>query len=500
MYSRKILSFLFIAIFVIFSGTGRAQSYDFNQNCKNAYIKACDLKFDEARLLLVNERKKNPKNLIPLYVENTIDFLTLFIGEQDADFKRLAPNESVRLKLLDKGDAASPWHLYLKGEVLLQWAFTRLKFEEYITAASEIRSAYKYLEANNVKNPGFLPNKKGLGLLHVLIGSIPESYRWAANMAGVTGTISQGVSELTTMLDYAIKNPEYKQFETECIFLNTFIQLNLQNDNAGLVSVEKSISKYNTTNSPLLTYAKASILIKNGKNDAALNVLESYNKSANVYPFWYLEYLLGETYLKKLDVKAKSHFDLFLANFKGKNYIKSALLKCGWIAAIQNNKSEYFKFLQKIKMVGFEIVDEDKSAQKEAEFNVFPNSILLKSRLLCDGGYYQKSLAMMLNKKPSEFIVTNYDQIEYYYRLGRVLQNLERPDEAIKYYTLAYNSGYKTKWYFAANAMLQSGLISEKRKDNKSARSYFQKAIDLKGHDYENSIEQKAKAGLQRVK
>jgi hypothetical protein len=43
-------------------------------------------------------------------------------------------------------------------------------------------------------------------------------------------------------------------------------------------------------------------------------------------------------------------------------------------------------------------------------------------------------------------------------------------------------------------------MIFEQKGDKKRAGNYYKQCIAMKGHDFEESIEQKAKAGLERCK
>ena len=46
---------------------------------------------------------------------------------------------------------------------------------------------------------------------------------------------------------------------------------------------------------------------------------------------------------------------------------------------------------------------------------------------------------------------------------------------------------------------MQAGYIYERRSDKTRAIAYFQRCLDMKDHDYKNSLDQRAKAGIARV-
>ncbi|MNY29680.1 Tetratricopeptide repeat protein [compost metagenome] len=89
---------------------------------------------------------------------------------------------------------------------------------------------------------------------------------------------------------------------------------------------------------------------------------------------------------------------------------------------------------------------------------------------------------------------------EYYYRLGRINDELGKDEAALSNYQLAISSGKQLKYYFAANSALQMGKIYEKQKNYSKAKVSFNTAIQMKNHEYESSIETQAKAGLSRIR
>ena len=152
---------------------------------------------------------------------------------------------------------------------------------------------------------------------------------------------------------------------------------------------------------------------------------------------------------------------------------------------------------QNILKKGTTDTDADKQALKDAKSGVWPNMILLKARLLSDGGYFQEALAMLNNKNINSF-AQEEEKLECQYRLGRIYDDLNKNELAIDYYNAAINLGLTRKEYYAARAALQIGEIYEREGKKKLAIPYFEKCISLKDHEYKNSLDQKAKAGLQR--
>ena len=473
-------------------------NFDFNANCKEAQEAILGLEFKRAKSLLLQERRVHPKNLVPFYLDNYIDFLTIVISEEKPRFESLKNNKNIRLDLLKKGDVNSPYFLLIQAEVNLQWAFARIKFNEYLTAALEVNRAFKLLEENHKKFPDFVLNKKCLGLLHAAVGTIPDEYKWAIKLFGFEGSIKQGETEVLEVYEASLKNPAYSGFKTETALLLSVIELNLMNNESYvkenvLVQLEKE-KKPN----PLQVFCYANACMKMGLTDAAISFIEKNKFGKDRFPFAYLNYMLGQAKLSRLDADANLPLENYVKNFKGINFIKAAYLRLAWHALIKGDKEKQRIYLAKVQNAGTALVDEDKQAKQEVESGNSPNVALLKSRLLFDGGYYDKAL-IELNRLEIKKIKSSKDNLELVYRMARIYHKQNNWEKAINNYELTLKNGAEFPYYFAANSALQLGLIFEEQKKYKQAETYYLRCLALKEHEYQNSISQKAKAGLNRV-
>ena len=485
---------LFLIFFVTLSLQVKSQ-YDYSERCLEAHQLITSLRFDDARLLIAEEKQANPENLIPLLLDNYIDFLTVIVGEDEDVFDSLNKLHYDRLKLLRDGNRNSPWYRSSIARVNLQWAFARVKFGEYFTAAREIRKAYATLMENEEEYPGFLPDKVGLGIMHALIGSIPDNFRWIAGIFSMEGSVEQGRNELLEVLESAEGNG-FPYLYYESLFFLTFIDLNLQADrnrSVQLLPLYDSIPAGNL----LLIYSKSRIMMQTGLNDDAIDLLLDYPQGDDYFPFLYLDYLAGLARLNRLDNDAEKYLLRFTVNFKGSNYVKSAYQKLGWFWLVNDDEQKYREYMQKVKLYGDDFTDGDKLALSEAESEELPNICLLKARLFFDGGYYM--LADSILARPDCFLKSDKDRIEFPYRKGRIMHALGQNEQALNWYEKAINTGSQENFYFAANAALQAATIYESAGDLEKAEEYYKKCLRMKNKEYKTSISQKAKAGLNRI-
>jgi hypothetical protein len=476
---------------------GASASFDLNPLCKQAYEAIFDLRFDEGMELIRKEKALHPENRITALLENYRDMLLLVVSEERDKYPILQKNKPQRLAFIEEDSKDSPWFLYCKAEINLQWAFVEVKFGDLKDAAVDINKSYKQLESNEKKFPGFVPAKKCMGLLHTLIGNIPGSYKWAADIIGMKGSVKQGLAELNEVMDRTAKDKTYAYLRSEALFYISFIEVNLENNEQEKERLASlfSASKFE---GPLLTYAAASLALHSGKGDKMLEFLDGLPADKDRYPFQYLGYLKGVALMNKLDTNASAYFKKYIADFKGINFIRSAYRNLAWCELLKGNEKGYRSYMELAVTKGNSMVDEDKQALKEAKAKEMPEVNLLKARLLFDGGYYPASLTAVLKMEPAKAGSVR-ELIEFEYRLARIHHKLNELPEAMSYYELAVERGEKYPYYFAANSALQLGLIYETKGDKVNAKRWFEKCLSMKDHEYQDSIELKAKAGLSRV-
>ena len=474
--------------------TAFAQHFNTDENYQEAYALLLDLKFEEASRKIQAMRMADQQNLATVYLEDLSDFLYIVVTEDGEQFNQRKENKSSRLNLLERLPNDSPHRLLAEGEIHLHWAFSSMRFGEYFSAASGINKAFHSLERNTKKHPDFLPTYKSMGLLHTLIGTVPDNYKWATKLMGVDGTIEQGVSEMEMVLQKSAGKPEYQNLRKETLFLLTFLHINLLNDSESLSKFEEMVDQ---ESGPLMDFAKASLLKEQGKTAEAISVLEQNPKATNSFP--YLNFLLGEMKLARMDTDADKPLKVFLNTFRGSSYKKAAQQKLAWHALlVQKDEEAYRRLIQKIDGLGNDMLDEDKAAQKEFESGDIPNKTLLKARLQFDGGFYQNALSTLVNSD-SKSLSTKDEELEFTYRLGRIHHELGNTRDAISYYRITTEKGSESKRYFAANSSLMLGLIFENQGESKKAIAAFEACSEFSNSEYRNSINQKAKAGIIRL-
>ena len=262
----KKLFFLVIAVFFVQFLDGQQVRVD--SLCRQAYGEILSLRFVPARQMLETERQLYPENVYVDYLENYIDFLRVFIGENPKVFGTSTDKFGVRYDRISNLPDTSRYKNLLLANMNLQWAFARLKFGQYLSAAWEINRAYRMLTANVERFPNFIPDDITLGVLHVMIGLVPDKYVWMLKIISMKGSVEQGKAELYRALDNTTKNSPNAYLHNEALFYLGFIELNLSPNRKALDKLMAYLNRTDNRNL-LMSFLKTDIHIRNGQNDLA---------------------------------------------------------------------------------------------------------------------------------------------------------------------------------------------------------------------------------------
>jgi hypothetical protein len=489
---RAFLLFLFIS-----QSAHAANVFVYNEALTEAKRFISVLKLEPARQLLAIERLNNPGNAAIDYLENYIDFYTL-VSSQDATLlEKLQPNKNRRLKGLENLSAGDPMKRYAQAEIELQWAFSNIVQHEFIAAAKGFRTAYKLLETNMQLFPEFTLNKKSMGMLKAVIGTIPDNYRWIAGIVGMQGNFTEGMDMLQAFLNETNSNKNHLLEIQSATYYYLLLQLNFGDKNLSWQFCETHTGDY-TTNL-LSAYLRSFTAIKTGRSMVAVNVLQQRPHGKDYIDFPILDYLEGVALLNNLNPQAAQYFKKYVSFSKGKNYIKDSYRRLAWHYLIHDNFAEYEQYKKMAVNYGVQVADEDKSAYRECQQSAMPDIPLLKARLLFDGGNYERALEVLAKHPFTEYKKAEHIN-EYYYRLARIYHENNNWRIAIGYYERAIETGAKLNTYYAPMSCLQLGLIYEKLNQREKALYYFEKVGSYRNYDYRSGITQKANAGISRLK
>lgn len=487
----------FVLLLAMPCGALQAQKvFDFNEQCRHAYKEVMQLRLESGQQLLNAEKARHPDNLIPYFIENYIDFFTLFFNEDPAAYKEKLPNRDKRLELISEGPSTSPFYLYAKSVIHFQWASVRVKFGNKWDAGWEFRRSFLQVKENIGSFPDFSPNLLYNGAMQMTVGTIPDGYKWLSNLLGMKGNVNAGSKRVEQFLE---GTDEWQRlFHEEAVFYYCYLQFYIRNNKEG---VAKFITEQqlDVVNNHLFAYLATNLSLNNQQGERAMKIMQEKSKAPGylVTPIWDLE--MGYAKLHRMEPDAADYLLRFVQQFKGKFYVKDALQKTSWFYYLRGDQAKAHYYRTEILKKGNTETEADKQAQKEAGTTRWPNKLLLQVRMLNDGGYHREALRLLHGKSINDFTLPE-EKLEFAYRAGRLYDDLGADNDAIKYYQEAIQIGEKRKEYFAARAALHIGIIYEQRGDRPTAITWFERCMKMPDHDFKNSLDQRARAGVERCK
>lgn len=469
-------------------------SWHFGETAQAVYTNYIKLKTTVAESQAEKALEENPDDGIIIYLQSYSDVIELLIKENTSRYKQLKSKYQERLSKLKALPQNDPFARFAQAELRLQWALVFLNFNEPVSGFWNLRHAYKLTEENLSLYPDFSPSKKTMGLLKVMLGAVPEQYQWIISTVGLKGDTKAGIS----YLNEAIKDKSPFAFEAE--MYKALIYAYLANRETLGLRIASRLSSSHEDNL-LIQFLYANMLLKANMNDRALDVLRKCPSGSAYTRIYFIDYQTGEALLNKGKYhKAIIHFFNYLQHYPGKNYIKSTYYRLFIAFWLLGDKEKAQTYLDKIPSKGQTVIPPDQYAEEFSQHQNIPHDALLKARHFYDGGYYDAAHDAIRNLD-AEKLATHEEQVEYHYRMARILQKSNRTNDAITSYkkTIEINDQSSNTLYYAPNACLQLGYIYLKQKENGLAKTYFEKCLDYKGHEYESSIEAKAKLELKEL-
>jgi hypothetical protein len=438
---------------------------------------------------------KDPYNLVPTLLADYDDCLTLMLNGDRREYEQRRGHYEDRLDKLDEAPENDPWQRLSRGVVHLHWALIYVRFGERLKAALAFRKSYNNLKENAKLYPKFPYTAIFLGFEESIVGTIPDDYRWIAGMFGMRGSTVRGVGAIGAFLD---SHPAAEEpFRAEAELYHAYLRFYLLQQQEAVWRFVSS-NAFPVQDNLLHALVRANVALNYRKADAALAALRAAQAMPESSRYPVTEYELGNALLHKLDPGCVQAYERYLATTRGRWYDKDAMQKLAWAQLLLGRTDKAKATLQAVRKVGSSFVDADRQAQRSAEAGQLPNVQLLGPRLLCDGGYYSQALEK-LNALRETALINPADRVEYRFRLGRTWDGLGNVAKAMTYYQGAYELGKERPEQYGARAALQAGVLQERAGQRAQAVQWYKWALDLRRHDFQASIDQQAKAGIDRL-
>jgi tetratricopeptide (TPR) repeat protein len=456
------------------------------------------VRFTAAKQELNALQKQQPLNLGIIYWLHYSDYLYLQLTEDPLAYAKFKNAYKTALSTLQKNPVNSPYHLWIQAEILVQNAVISLKFNELTTAAKHLRDAYLLLQKNQKRYPSFTPNLKSMGWIEAMITVVPDNYNWILNVMGMKADMQGGILKLQQFCE-STANDIPLLIRMEGVFALAGIEFQLLKQ--APAAVERMERFFGKRKDPLSIYLLSTIYYYTGYNEKLLasSLQYTYEKGSTYISL--LDFYIGMGLLRKNNADSETFLSYFLQQYMGHSYKATANYALALHYHLQGNKEAAHNQLEACKKNTTLLTEQDKQAHKEAQRPLSSNPSLLRARLYFDG-YYLDSALLEIQKSEKHLSVSTLDKTEINYRKARIYHQMGQLDKAIVHYQQCIQVGRNLDRYFANYAALNMGNIYEEKKQTAEAKQWYKEALSgfPSNKEYRNSIHQKAKAGLNRLK
>jgi tetratricopeptide (TPR) repeat protein len=482
--------FFLVCLFLLLGSSSRADNiWTFDPELQKIHKLVLNLQTDQAYKAL---EKLKTNEFHKMYVLSICETLDVLISEDETRFQKIESNFKERLKLLEKGKQSAD-ALFLQAELNLQRGFNFLNLGQEFNAVWAIKNAYNITQECLKKYPDFIPIKKTSGVLEVMVGSVPDKYHFFMSLLGMKGSVITGQKQLEQLRE----SQSSLNIEANLLYFTIKGLINQQVDEAtkGFLGILKE-----EPDNKLALFLAVNMLMKNSQSEEAMKLIHTLDANPGGLPIFYIEYIRGEILLQKADyTNAILSYQKFINNYRSSNFKKDSYYKISLAYYLQGKQDLAKANFDKAKATGRDVVEPDHHADAQLKEGGFPNAKILKVRMFTDGGYYKEAKDMFTSITPAD-LKTKKEQVEYYYRRARLAHKTNDVGAAKIFYKQTIDMSGDSQWYFAPNSALQLGYIAQASHDYPTAKKYFEMALAYKKHEYKNSIDGKARSGLEQIK
>ncbi|MFN4083016.1 MAG: tetratricopeptide repeat protein [Bacteroidia bacterium] len=467
----------------------------FNEQLVQSQLYINELRLNKAEQIIRSEKLNSPNNLACDYLLEYVYFYRVITSQSQThlkQYKQLITYNNARYQQL--ADNIPEKKLFL-AQMSLHEAFANVLFEEYLKAALLIRNANKLLVQNEKNFPNYFANKKNLSIIETLAGTLPDNYKWVASIAGMPGSFVNGLSNLLNYINQSDKQLQNAVDAQEAKLAYVILMAQFSDDKQTPYNYCKE-NLINCKTNLIHVFINAFVSLEHKKPFEVLKCIEQFNKT-NEYPdFYFLDYMLARAKLYLNHRDADVWFKKYVTFGNDEQIKKESYRKLSWISLLKGDTIAYkIYFRQSAKSKKSE---EDEHIRELLAENKFQDKQILQARIYFDGGRYNDAINILENINHKQ-IQNKYEQIEYFYRLGRVYYENNNLGEAVLAFQKSVQIAETTIIYMVPYAEYYTALCYVKLNKKDLAKLHLKKALSYSGYQYESTLKQKVKAALSGI-
>lgn len=384
----------------------------------------------------------------------------------------------------------SRWRTYLEGEARFLRAIAHVKLNRNIRAAMAARSAYsRFRRAADSEEPFYEPYK-GLGVFHIVFGSLPSGYQRILSLLGYSGTIEEGLAELRE----AAEQSRFNDVEARAMLALFDVVVNDEPER-GAEQLEALHEAY--PESPFFSYLFAYALIENREASRAEELSrEAVERSSQPAYFFidYAEYYLAEAlFLQNRFEEAEIYYRHYLARHQGPALRASANFRLAVSLEMQGRREDAEVFYERVHAE--RDYDADLYAERHAgRYLEAPLGLEEQERLLARNAFHageDEAAAERFDAILSGSAAGETARAEARFYLGRIAFEEERYREARPRFEEVLLEPGNALFGYAPWSHYYLGRIHQAERRFEEARAAYDEALAFGGpFDYHQWLEQ----------
>ena len=487
---------IFLIALLLLVLDGSAQQFLLSPQLGEAWQEISRLRLQRAEVLIAQEKNIRKDNILADVFTLQLLFQKALASGSADDEQNFQQAKGQLQKQLSGLNTSNPWQHWALGYSGMISLMLRMRAGQQWQVAMELRRTYTRIESAYTLHPDFIPNQLSHGLMQVALGSAPEQVSMVLRMASFNADSQEGIAKLMKIFQLPESHP-FAFMRSDAAIMLGMASRAMQMDAATKDIMLSKMSVLDRRNL-MLQYTLAYLLMRDGRNEEALKVLNNRPVSNEYTEFPLIDYLLAEALLRKGSHLAEAKYRLYIRESQVTMYHADAQRKLGWIALLEGDTATYLSQM-KICRASSGNSERDEDARREAMSRQLPHPVLLLARLRFDGGYYAEARTILDKSSPLFSEAVNSHRLEFIYRRARVAEAEGQLDNALRWYSETYQLGQHAPDYFAANAALRLGDLFAQLNNHTEAALWYNRCLAAKPDSYRSSIHAAAKTGLRRI-
>lgn len=436
---------------------------------------------------IINKYPEDPRG----YHYKSSIFLWTYLSNKDkSDYDRFMKLSDIAIykaeKALERNEKDEN-ALYILGTNYGFRAMVFAKENSSMKAAWAAKNSNKYLNKTLEYYPYNNDAYLGKGLFSFAFSFVPGVFKWALNIAGLSGSKEEGIK-------FLIKAYKYGKFsKTEAAYYLSQIYSDMLVDYSSASGYLSPIIKKYPQNT-LFKYSYAVVLVKDRKPQEAEKLLRSVI-NANNQRFQqvtsFSNFLLGDIYFHWNDFKsAISFYQKFLTTTKDIDYSGIAYLRTALSYELLKNRQEAQRNYILARNGNLDLSDDAYAKRKGEYYYDHPLSedeiSMIKASNNIESGKFSEAysslmqLSQRLNSEKLKGEALQYLS-DVSFELGKTNESLEYANRALKINIKDEKWIKPFSFYYGARAFLKNG--------NKAmATRYLDEAEDLSDYDFKSKL------------